>query len=90
VTAGSGGQFCTADHYQDQTAPVESRSFTGGSAMYGFLHEQVARQRHREACLEARRVRMARAVRADRRARRAVEVAVRANERVGVEVVVAR
>jgi len=53
--------------------------------MYGYLHEEVARQRHREACLEARRARMRRALRAERRARRAVEVAVRASERVGVE-----
>jgi len=49
--------------------------------MYGFMHEEIARQRHRESYLEARRLRIARAARAGRRARRAVEVAVRAGER---------
>ena len=56
--------------------------------MQGYLHEQIARERHREACLQARRIRLVRAVRAERRARRAEEVAVRARERVGVEIAV--
>jgi hypothetical protein len=56
--------------------------------MQGYLHEQIARERHREACLEARRIRLVRAVRAERRARRAAEMAVRARERVGFEPVV--
>ncbi|HEX2807499.1 MAG TPA: hypothetical protein VHN80_15145 [Kineosporiaceae bacterium] len=56
--------------------------------MQGYLHEQIARERHREACLEARRIRLVRAVRAERRARRAAELAARARERVGVEIAV--
>ena len=56
--------------------------------MHGYLHEQMARERHREACLQARRIRLVRAVRAERRARRAAETAVRARERVGVEIAI--
>jgi len=53
--------------------------------MQGYLHEQLARERHREAHLQARRIRLVRALRAERRARRAAETAVRARERIGVE-----
>ena len=68
-----------------QPAPASRRPFTGSTSMFGHIHEEIARQRHREACLEARRLRLARALRADRRARRAVELAVRAGERAGAE-----
>lgn len=53
--------------------------------MYGLIHEQLARQRCREAYLEARRLRMHRALTAQHRARRAVEIAARAVERAGHE-----
>jgi hypothetical protein len=53
--------------------------------MYGLIHEQLARQRHREAYLEARRARLVRAVRARERARRAADVAARAIERAAAE-----
>jgi len=53
--------------------------------MYGLIHEQLARQRHREVYLEARRARLVRAVRARDRARRAAEVAARAVERAEAE-----
>lgn len=74
-------------HHRDinQPAPATRRSIVGSTAMFGHLHEEVARQRHREACLEARRFRLARAVRAESRARRAVERAARAGERAGAE-----
>jgi hypothetical protein len=71
------------DVHQDM--PAGRRTYTRSNAMNGFLHEEIARQRHREAYLEARRIRLVRAVRAERRARRAVEVAVRAGERAGVD-----
>jgi hypothetical protein len=64
-----------------QTLPALSRGDSRSLAMYGLMHEELARQRQREACLEARRARLRRAVRAQRRARRAAEVAVRAAER---------
>lgn len=64
-----------------QPAPASGRSFVGSTAMFANMHEEVARQRHREVCLEAHRRRLARAVRAELRARRAVERAVRAGER---------
>ena len=57
--------------------------------MQGYLLEQIAREKHREACLQARRARMVRAVRAERRARRAAETAARARERIGAELAVA-
>ena len=70
------------DVYENRsTEPVAGRSFQGSTAMYGHLHQELARQRHREAYLQARRVRLLRASRAERRARRAVELAVRAGER---------
>ena len=70
----------------DQDMPAGRRTDTRSIVMMnGFLHEEIARQRHREAYLQARRIRLARAVRAERRARRAVEVAVRAGERAGVD-----
>ena len=70
------------DAYENRsTEPAEGRSFQGSTAMYGHLHQELARQRHREAYLQARRARLARAARAGRRARRALEVAVRAGER---------
>jgi hypothetical protein len=53
--------------------------------MHGPIHEQLARQRDRELCLEARRSRLVRAVRARERARRAAEVAARAVERAAAE-----
>jgi hypothetical protein len=54
--------------------------------MFGQIHQDIARQRHREAYIEARRARLVRAVRAERRARRAVEIAVRATERAGQDI----
>jgi hypothetical protein len=71
--------------YDHQTSPVTSRVDHGSIAMNGLIHEELARQRHREAYLEARQARLWRAVRAQRRARRAAEVAVRAAERVGAD-----
>jgi hypothetical protein len=62
-------------------APVQHRSAQGSTVMYGHLYQELARQRHREAYLQARRARLARAARAGRRARRAVEIAARAGER---------
>jgi hypothetical protein len=56
--------------------------------MQGYLHEQIARERHREACRQARQARLVRALRAERRARRAAEVADRAKDRVGAEIAV--
>jgi hypothetical protein len=70
------------DAYENRsTAPADGRSTTGSSDMFGQLHSELARQKHREACIEARRVRVLRAARAGRRARRALELAVRAGER---------
>ena len=70
------------DTYQNRpTSPAQGRSTQGSTVMYGDLYQELARQRHREAYLQARRARLLRAVRADRRARRAVEIAVRAGER---------
>jgi len=70
------------DLYENRsTAPAEGRSFQGSTVMYGDLYQELARQRHREAYLQARRARLLRAARAERRARRAVEIAVRAGER---------
>jgi hypothetical protein len=72
------------DAYDNRsTAPADGAS-KGRTAMLGTLHQELARQRHREACIQARRVRLIRAARAERRARRAVELAVRASERVPV------
>ena len=82
---GGGSRRPTTDQREiDQDrpiAPAEGRDYQGSTAMYGHLHQELARQRHREACLQARRVRVLRAVRAGRRARRAVELAVRDSER---------
>ncbi|HEY6795322.1 MAG TPA: hypothetical protein VI248_11645 [Kineosporiaceae bacterium] len=69
------------DAYENRpTAPVEGREHQGSAMMLGQLHEELARTRHREACIQARRLRLLRAARAQRRARRAVDLAVRANE----------
>jgi hypothetical protein len=78
------------DAYQNRpTLPAEGRASQGSTTMLGELHQELARTRHREACLQARRIRLRRAARAQRRARRAVEVAVRASERVPSETVLA-
>jgi hypothetical protein len=72
------------DHFVEMSnAPAERRSLPRSTAMFGQIHQELARQRYREAYIEARRARLARAVRAERRARRAVEIAVRASERAG-------
>lgn len=74
------------DAYENRsTEPVEGRTFQGSTVMYSHLHQELARQRHRDAYLLARRVRLLRASRAERRARRAVDLAVRARERVHAE-----
>jgi hypothetical protein len=65
------------------TAPAVNRREVRSTTMNGLIHEQLARQRHREAYLEAHRARLRRAVSAQRRARRAAEVATRAAERAG-------
>jgi hypothetical protein len=69
-----------------QASPAARRWYVGSTVMFGTFHQEIARQRHREACLQARRFRLARAVRAERRARRAVEIAVRAHHRAGGDV----
>jgi hypothetical protein len=86
----SGTDFLRDAYENRSTAPAEGRSFQGSTVMYGHLHQELARQRHREACLQAHRVRVLRAARAERRARRAVEIAVRAGERIGAGRVQAR
>lgn len=69
----------------DPTHPAGGRGDSRSHEMHGMIHEELARQRHRELCLQARRSRLARAVRARERARRAAELAVRAAERAGAE-----
>lgn len=78
-------EFRLARTRTDPTCPMPDHVDFRRLDMTGLIHEQLARQRCREACLEARRSRLVRAVRARERARRAAEVAVRAVERAGAE-----
>lgn len=68
----------------EATAPAIDRRDVRSTTMNGLIHEQLARQRHREAYLEAHRLRLRRAVRAQGRARRAAEIAARAVDRAAV------
>jgi hypothetical protein len=72
-------------HHPDQAVPAANWEDARSITMHGSLHEQLARERHREAYLEARRFRLQRAFRAQRRAGRAAEIAVRAVERAGLQ-----
>lgn len=79
------------DAYDNRsTAPAEGRSSQGSTVMLGQLNQELARQKHREAHIAGRRIRLLRAARAERRARRAVELAVRAQERAHPEIALAR
>jgi hypothetical protein len=55
-------------------SPGRARSFLRSTDVTAFLHQQLAEQRHREACIEARRARLVRALRAQRRVQRALAV----------------
>jgi len=79
------------DTYENRsTAPADGRTSQGSTVMLGQLNQELARQKHREDYIRSRRIRLMRAARAERRARRAVEVAVRAQERVHVELIAVR
>ena len=76
------------DAYENRpTAPEYGGSLRRSTTMLGQLHSELARQKHREDSIAARRIRLVRAARAERRARRALEIAVRAGERVHAETV---